>query len=170
MHPVLQSLMDDHVKSIKAIDEYENILNALQTDGFSKKTLDGVNDFFSFLDEIIIPHNQKEDKTVFHDLNIVLKEKEMFSVGSRRTVVDFMEEDHVKSLQLAAISFNLFGLVTRIPDDNSRLVVLDLAIEQSKHLVELLKLHIFREDHIVFSMANTYLPKETLDQYLLQLQ
>ena len=168
MHPLLQSLMDDHIKCCEVIDSYENILNALHTNGFSKTTLDGVNDFFSFFDEKIILHNQKEDKTIFTDLNKVLHQQEMFSSGSNKTVVDFMEEDHIKSMQLAAITFNLFGLVTRIPDDNSRLVVLDLAVEQSKQLIELLKLHIFREDHIIFPMANTYLSQEVLDRYSAQ--
>ncbi len=170
MHPLLQSLMDDHVKCNEVISSYETVLNSMQTEGFSKVSLDGVNDFFSFFDEKIIEHSQKEDNTIFRDLNAILKEKEMFSSGSNKTVIDFMEEDHIKSLQLAAIAFNLFGLVTRIPEDNSRLVVLDLAVEQSKQLVELLKLHFFREDHIVFSMANSYLSKDILDEYAKQLQ
>ena len=48
------------------------------------------------------------------------------------------------------MSFNLFGLITRIPDQSSGMVILDLAIEQSKALVEMLKLNIFREDNVVF--------------------
>ncbi len=75
-----------------------------------------------------------------------------------------MEDDHIRMLQLAAISFNLFGLVTRIPDEGSRIVILDLAVEQSKALIEMLKLHIFREDNVVFPMANKYLSTEVLDE------
>jgi len=74
-----------------------------------------------------------------------------------------MEDDHIKMLQLAAISFNLFGLVTRIPDEGSGMVILDLAVEQSKSLIEMLKLHIFREDNVVFPIANTYLSQEVMD-------
>jgi len=157
MSPLIQSLMDEHKECNKAIAAFENVLNSLHTDGFSKNTLEGINDFFSFFDDSIIEHNRKEDNTLFADLNKILHEKEEYSIGTEKTVVDLMEDDHVKMLQLAAISFNLFGLITRIPDDGSRLVILDLAIEQSKALIEMLKLHIFREDNVVFPIANKYL-------------
>lgn len=163
MHPLIQLLMDEHGKCNEVVDEFENIINLLQAEGFSKKTLEGINDFFSFFDELIIGHNHKEDKTVFAKLNPILQEKVIFSTGSKKTVVDLMEEDHIKMLQLAAISFNLFGLITRIPDDNSGLVILDLAVEQSKALIEILKLHIFREDNIVFPLAHNYLSEEVLN-------
>ncbi|NOY48289.1 hypothetical protein MNBD_BACTEROID02-920 [hydrothermal vent metagenome] len=163
MHPLIQSLIDEHKVCNKMIDAFENTLNSLHTDGFSKSTLEGINDFFSFFDESIIVHNRKEDNTIFADLNIILHEKEEYSTGTEKTIVDLMEDDHIKMLQLAAISFNLFGLVTRIPDEGSGMVILDLAVEQSKSLIEMLKLHIFREDNVVFPIANTYLSQEVMD-------
>jgi len=163
MHPLIQTLMDEHKVCNKTIGAFENILNALHTDGFSKSTLEGINDFFSFFDESIIVHNRKEDDTIFADLNTILHEKEEFSTGTEKTVVDLMQDDHIKMLQLAAISFNLFGLVTRIPDESSGMVILDLAVEQSKALIEMLKIHIFREDHVIFPIANNYLSVEALD-------
>jgi len=160
MNPLIQSLMDEHKECNEVVGTFENILNSLHTDGFSKNTLEGINDFFSFFDDSIIEHNRKEDSTIFLALNATLHKKEEYSLGTKKTVVDLMEDDHVRMLQLAAISFNLFGLITRIPDDSSRLVILDLAVEQSKALIELLKLHIFREDNIVFPIANKYLSKK----------
>ena len=41
---------------------------------------------------------------------------------------------------------------------------LDAAIEQGKALVELLKLHIFREDNVVLPMAHKYISQEEFDQ------
>lgn len=163
MHPIIQSLMDEHVKCNEVISAFEQILNSLTTDGFSKNSLEGINNFFSFFDESIIEHNRKEDSTIFSELNNVLRKKEEYSTGTENTVVDLMEDDHIKMLQLAAISFNLFGLVTRIPDPASGMVILDLAVEQSKSLIEMLKLHIFREDNVVFPIANKYLAVEVLD-------
>lgn len=163
MHPLIQSLMDEHVKCIEVISVFESTVSLLHTEGFSKTTLEGINDFFSFFDESIIEHNRKEDNTIFAALNITLQQKEEYSTGTEKTVVDLMEEDHIKMLQLAAISFNLFGLITRIPDESSGLVILDLAVEQSKVLIEILKLHIFREDHVVFPIANNYLSIDVLD-------
>ncbi len=163
MHPAIQSLMDEHIKCNEIINAFENTLNTLHSEGFSKSTLEGINDFFSFFDESIIEHNRIEDNTIFLQLNSILREKEEFSTGTEKTVVDLMEEDHIKMLQLAAISFNLFGLITRIPDQSSGMVILDLAVEQSKSLIEMLKLHIFREDNVVFPIANNYLTKEVLN-------
>lgn len=163
MHPAIQSLMDEHKKCIELIGGFENTLNLLQTDGFSKNTMEGINDFFSFFDESIIEHNRKEDNSIFARLNPVLHKKGLYSVGSKKTVVDLMEDDHIRMLQLAAISFNLFGLVTRIPDQQSGMVILDLAVEQSKALIETLKIHIFREDHVVFPLAQKYLSTIELD-------
>ena len=77
-----------------------------------------------------------------------------------------MEADHVSVLQLASVVFTLFGLSVRLPDKNSRLVVLDMAIEQGKSLVETLKLHVFREEHIVFPLAQKYLSHEELDHMM----
>ncbi len=163
MHTLIQTLMDEHKVCNAVINAFENILNSLHADGFSKNILEGINDFFSFYDESIIEHNRKEDYTIFADLNKILRKNEEFSTGTEKTVVDLMEDDHIKMLQLAAISFNLFGLVTRIPDEGSRMVILDLAVEQSKALIEMLKLHIFREDNVVFPIANKYLSTEVLD-------
>jgi hemerythrin-like domain-containing protein len=165
MHPLIQSLMDEHKACNEVISTFEAALNSLHTDGFSKNTLEGINDFFSFFDDSIIEHNRKEDDTVFAELNTILYEKEEFSIGTEKTVVDLMEDDHIKMLQLAAISFNLFGLITRIPDESSGMVILDLAVEQSKSLIEMLKLHIFREDNVVFPIANKYLSTKVLDAY-----
>jgi len=163
MHPLIQSLMDEHKVCNKVINTFENTLNTLHTEGFSKNTLEGINDFFSFFDDSIIEHNRKEDNTIFANLNTILYKKGEYSTGTEKTVVDLMEDEHIKMLQLAAISFNLFGLITRIPHNSSRIVILDLAVEQSKSLIEILKLHIFREDTIVFPLANNYLSTKILD-------
>lgn len=166
MHPIIQTLMDEHKECNKVIDAFESTLNVLFSTGFSKITLDGINDFYSYFDDFIIDHNRKENDTIFAELNKELREKGEFSIGTNKTEVDLMEDDHIKMLQLAAISFNLFGLITRIPDESSRLVILDLAVEQTKALIEMLKLHIFREDNIVFPTANKYLSKQILDAFL----
>jgi len=163
MHPLIQTLMDEHKACHKVIEAFENTLNELHSNGFSKNILEGINDFFSFFDESIIVHNRKEDDTIFMGLNKILHQKEEFSTGTEKTVVDLMEDDHTKMLQLAAISFNLFGLITRIPDPGSAMVILDLAVEQTKSLIEMLKLHIFREDNVVFPIANDYLTVDALD-------
>jgi len=80
------------------------------------------------------------------------------------TPVETMEEDHLKIIQLVSVVFNFFGLASRIPDPQSRVLVLDAAIEQGKSFVELLRLHIFREDNVLFVLAHKHIEKELLDR------
>ena len=80
----------------------------------------------------------------------------------RRTAIDMLEDDHLKMIQLAAVTLNLLSLSVRLPDQASREVTLDVALEQGSMLVELLRLHIFREDNLLFPMAVRLLNEETL--------
>ena len=56
-----------------------------------------------------------------------------------------------------AHDLNFLGLAFRFPDQQTRLIVLDAALEQAKFLVELLRLHVFREDNVIFPLAQQLL-------------
>lgn len=64
-----------------------------------------------------------------------------------------MEDEHAKAMQLAAVVLSFLGLAFRLPDERSSMIVLDAALEQGKNLAELLRLHVFGEDSIVFPLA-----------------
>jgi len=93
----------------------------------------------------------------------LLKNNEHSTGAIPVTSIDMMEDDHVKTLQLATIVFNFLGMAMRLPDTNSRLIMLDAAVEQGKSFIELMRLHIFREETITFSQAMEYLTVEELD-------
>ena len=157
MHPFLQHLMDDHKAVINALESFEEDLLHLQKEGVSRDVQQGLSDFFRFLDEQIVRHHVKEEKILFPLLQERLLEKGEHSQSPvPKTAVDMLEDDHVKVMQLAAVTFNFFGLALRLPDAASRALVLDAALEQGKTLVELLRLHIFREDQIVFPLAHNH--------------
>lgn len=156
MPPVLQKLMDEHETALKELDAFEAVLLRLQKQGLKpdKEVDEGLRRFFSFLDENIVHHNLKEEKILFPLLQERLLEKGEHSKGQfSKTAVDMLEDDHIKTMQLAAITFNFLGLAARLPDPPSRAITLDAALEQGKELVELLRLHIFREDNVVFPLA-----------------
>jgi hemerythrin-like domain-containing protein len=156
MPPFLQKLMDENNAGLKELDAFEKVLMQLQKQGLKpdKQVDAGLRRFFSFLDEHIVPHNLKEEKILFPLLQKRLLEKGEHSQGQYpKTAVDMLEDDHIKLTQLAAVTFNFLGLAARLPDAASRAITLDAALEQGKALVELLRLHIFREDNVVFSLA-----------------
>ena len=164
MHPFLQKLIDEHKDLSRELDNFEEILLSIQENGIEKETNSRLRDFFQFFDNHSIPHHQKEEKILFPLLAERLIEKGEHSQGlSPSTAVDMLEDDHIKSVQLAATVFNLFALSGRLPDHDSRLVVLDIAIQQGKSLVELLRLHIFREDSIVFPIAHKHISNHEFD-------
>lgn len=71
-----------------------------------------------------------------------------------------LEDDHIKMMQSASVTFNLMGLASRLPDPKSRAITIDAAVEQGKSLIELIRLHIFREDNILFPLADKYINAE----------
>lgn len=166
LHPVIRHFIDEHKACIGAIDAFEGTLNDIQQKGLEPASNQGLGHFFRFLDEKVVRHNLKEEKILFPLLHERFLERGEHSGGtsSPRTAVDMLEDDHVKLMQLAAVAFNFFGLAVRLPDPASRALVLDAALEQAKTLVELLRLHIFREEHIVFPLAHRYATPDELDE------
>ncbi len=165
MPPFLQKLMDDHSSCLEELGAFEGILLQLQQQGLTHvaEIQQGLKQFFSFLDYQIVRHHLKEEKILFPLLQEKLLETDEHSKGHYpKTAVDMLEDDHIKTMQLAAVTFNLLGLASRLPDASSRTLVLDAALEQGKTIVELLRLHIFREDNVVFPLAVKYLSNDEL--------
>ena len=72
----------------------------------------------------------------------------------------------MKFIQLGALVFNLLGLAPRLHDPRSQQYVYDVAYNNGKELVELLRLHIFREDHTLFPLAQKYLSEEEMERVM----
>ena len=158
LHPVLQLFMDEHKNTLTRLKEFENTLLEISKEGVNKERNIRLGEFFEFLDDKIVLHNLKEEKVLFPLLHDRLLEKGEHSPGDiPETAVDMLENDHIKMMQLVTLTFSLMGVSSRLTDPVSRAVLVDIAIEQGKALVELLRLHIFREDNMVFALAHKYL-------------
>jgi len=64
-----------------------------------------------------------------------------------------MEDEHLKVAQAAAIVFNFLGIGSRLPDNRSQEITFEAAFQQGIAIVETMKLHIFREENILFPQA-----------------
>ncbi len=161
----IQLLMAEHQAVLKVVGEFEKGIVTYKMNGY--KLTDEINrsfsKFFECLDEELLPHNRKEEKTLFPILHKKLLSAGEHSQGKKPlTAIDVMEDDHTKFIQLGALAFNFLGLSTRLADARSRFFVLDTAYDTSRELIELIKLHIFREDETLFPLAQKYLSKEEL--------
>lgn len=166
-HELIRGFIDEHKVSLTEIGEFEKVLYEFQNSGFSatKENSEGLKKFFSFLDSKIAIHNLKEEKVLFPLLQKKLIDNGDHSTGVfPRTAIDMLENDHIKIMQTASVIFNLFALASRLPDPASRAVTLDAAVEQGKALIEHIRLHIFREENVVFPMAHSYMSKDELDE------
>jgi len=167
MHPFLQSFMDEHKVGIEKLNQFEKTLLQFKESHFDlNPEINKVfSSFFHFFDENIMDHNQREEKKLFpllHEKLIASGEK---GEGTNpQTAVDMMEDDHIKLIQLGTLTFNILGLASRLPDSHSRMLAFDVAFNNGMELIEILKLHIYREDYILFPLAHQLISSKELDK------
>ncbi|HEY9168046.1 MAG TPA: hemerythrin domain-containing protein [Lutibacter sp.] len=154
----LRHLTDEHKIILSELQKFETTLLEIRKEGINKDRNKQLGDFFKFLDDIIVLHNLKEERILFpllHDRLIDKGEKSTAAIPE--TAVDMLENDHIKMMQLTTLAFSLMGMASRLTDATSRAVLTDTAIEQGKSLVELIRLHIFRAENVVFALAHKYI-------------
>lgn len=163
MDPFLQKLMDEHKAFTEVLNKFEEaLLNLRKNDwSFTNKIDAGLMQFFSFFDEIVPYHNQKEEKRLFPLLHKkLIQSGEHNSIDSSFTGINLIEDEHIKVSQAAAIVFNFLGLGSRLPDLLSREITYQAAFDQGMAIIETMKLHIFREDNILFPQAMQYFSEQ----------
>ncbi|PKL83918.1 MAG: hypothetical protein CVV24_02490 [Ignavibacteriae bacterium HGW-Ignavibacteriae-3] len=156
MHPFLKKLINEHSQLSMVLNEFENALIAWRTNNwiFNKEIDERLRNFFEFYDEHIVEHHNKEEKILFPILNERLMESGEHSKGEKlSTAIDLMEDEHIKIAQAVALVFNFLGLGSRLSDPKSKEITFESAFDQGIAVVETLRLHIHREDNILFLQA-----------------
>ena len=165
LHPFLRKFRDEHVPLMEEVNAFEETILSIQKTGYTKDSDAKLRHFFHFFDQEFSRHNRREEVTLFPLLHARLIADGEHGKGKvPTTAVDLMEDEHAKAMQLAAVVVNFLGLAFRLPDESSRLIVLDAALEQGKNLVELLRLHVFREDNVVCSLAHRLISRAEFDE------
>lgn len=162
----IEDLMEDHKSALDLLARFEKAVIEYRMNNYvlTNEINQAFGDFYKAMDEKIIPHNVREEKGLFTILNKRLLEVGEHGIGENpKTAIDVMEDDHMKFIQLSAISFTLFGMGVRMQDPAARAYTLDTAVETARELVELLKLHIHREDVTLFPLAMKYLKAEDFE-------
>jgi len=165
MHPFLQHLVAEHVPFLRELDAFEETIQGIQKQGYTKVADAQLRHFLNFFDEHFIAHHRHEEAELFP-----LLKRRLLEVGEHgsgpdpQTPVDLMQDEHLKAIQLAAVVLNFLGLAFRFPDQQTRLIVLDAALEQARFLVELLRLHVFREDNMIFPLAHQLISPVELER------
>lgn len=164
LHPFLRNLGDEHVQFSKELDTIEEVIQSVQVNGFSMAADRAIMTFLEALDRDFVPHSQEEELALFPLLNErLIADGEHSKGATMTTAVDVMRDEHLKAVQLAAVILNFIRIASVLPDEESALIVVNAALREVTNLVELLRLHMFREDNIVFASANRLISTAALD-------
>jgi hemerythrin-like domain-containing protein len=165
LHPFLRGFVEEHVAFMRELNAFEEAILSIQKNGYTKEADARLRQFFGYFDREFIPHSRREEASLFPLLRErLLASGEHGSGDAPATATDVMEDEHAKAMQLAAVVVNFLGLVFRLPDERSGMIVLDAALEQGKNLAELLRLHVFREDNVVFPLAHRLIAAAEFDE------
>ncbi|MCC6747958.1 MAG: hemerythrin domain-containing protein [Deltaproteobacteria bacterium] len=167
MHPFLQQLCEEHSLLSTELTAFEAVLQSVPKAGFTKHVHGELLGFLDGLERTFVPHSRQEEESLFPLLNARLLEEGEHGKGPvATTAVDIMKDDHLQVIRLSAVITNFLKIAPHLPDASSALVVRDAALRHAKCLVDALKLHMFREDNVVFAAAQRLLSTDELDQIL----
>jgi len=162
----LKVLVKEHEQFLSRLDSFESALMLFKEQNFSMTPSTSVafRKFFQFFDEEVHKHNAKEEKALFPVLKPLLIKSGECSTGTYpRTATDLMEEDHIKVLQSVTLIFNFLGIGKQLKDLESRNTVFHYAVEQGRDVIETMRLHIFKENQVLFPLAEKLIPRDQLD-------
>jgi len=165
LHPFLRRFRDEHVSLMEELSAFEEAIVSIQKGGYTKESDANLTRFFHFFDREFPRQSRREEATLFPLLRERLIASGEHGKGETpTTAIDMMQDEHAEAIQLAAVVVNFLGLVFRLPDERSRLIVLDAALEQCKNLVELLRLHVFHKDNVLYTLAHRLISRAEFDE------
>ena len=163
LDPFIQNLVDEHKVFSNNLLNFEEALLQWRNNQwiFDKEIDEKFKIFFTYLDKNVPEHNMKEEKLLFPLLHKRLVETGEHNVkDSSITGINVMEDEHIKVAQAVAIVFNFLGLSSRLPNKQSREITYEAAFDQGIAVVETMKLHIFREEKILYAQAMNLITKD----------
>lgn len=161
----LQRLMEEHEWFLKVLTVFDNALIALKENRwrFTPEISAGLKQFFQAMDHDIARHTRLEEKYLFPSLEEKFLATGEHSPGSHPvTPIDVMEGDHARLSQDSALVFNLLGIGSRLTDAGSREIVFAQVFAQGQGIVEVMKLHIYKENTTLFPLAQQLLSTEEM--------
>ena len=164
---MIERFNKDHHELLVLIKDLEGKLESInRTKQINPQAARSIANFLEFMTNDFVDHNEEEERYLFPLLEPeLLKHNESNTTfGETETPVALLEAEHVQLMQLTAILDTLAHLLTKIKDDESYQIVLNQFLIQAKTTLHILKLHIEKEDKVIFIMAYNYINQDELDR------
>ena len=155
-HPFIKELIDEHKKMTLVLNNFEmSLIDWRINDWEFKETInEKFKSFFTLIKEKVPIHNKKEDKVLLPLLNKKLIELcDQNFLNCELTGNDLIVDEHLKIEQAASIVFNLLDIGLSLFDKQSKEITFAAVFEQGLAIVETIKLHIYREENILFPQS-----------------
>lgn len=164
-HPMVKNFVQEHKELTVEINKYKVFCENLKIKmKLEEEQLPQISSFFQYFEENFISHNRDEERYLFPLLKRkLIKNGEHSPTTEPITGIDVLEDEHLQALQLSTLITHFFELSLHLKDEYSKKMVFNKALRYSFDLIELLELHIYREDNIIFGLAHNLLTKEELD-------
>lgn len=170
-HLLFKKFIDEHNQLKNEMNRFEELLKKLHRNFDLIIDLDDeVRNFYLYFNQEFSLHNKKEEKYLFPKLN-----QRFLEVGEHSktkipiTPITVLEDEHILATRTAAQAEQTWFLLHEIFDKHAQKTLLVNFIEKSMELLEIVRLHIFREDDIVFSLAQKHLTEDELNQICQQM-
>ncbi len=162
MHPYLRVYMTEHIEYAEHLEAFDADVGSIRKAGsIDQAGLAKLKRFFEFHSSEVVPHSRREEQELFSILRQRMLDNGEHGVGANPiTPIAVLEAEHVEAIETAAIAFSFLALACRLKDAESKEMVLSIGLERCQALSEMLKLHIHREDKIVFPLAQKFMSPE----------
>lgn len=166
LHPFFQELYNEHKDLKEKIKDIKEAFTHQRQNQMTREILlNKLTQFLQYFHQEFIPHNRKEESTLFPLLN-----KKLLVAGEHSptkipfTGVKILLDDHIHAIRIGGVLSHLHDLMRRLDHAPSQEIVFGQIKKHSLELFEILELHIFREDHIIFGLAQELLDQMELDE------
>ena len=166
MHPYLRGFVDEHTEFSERLDRLDSLVADIKTQGaITDELFTQLKKFFDEFESEVFEHNRREERELFPILRVRMLERGEHSSGPERTTpVNVLEGEHIEAVRISAVALGFCALAHKLEHPESRQMVLSIAVERCEALAKLMRLHIFREDRIVFALAQEFLSPDELEK------
>ena len=161
----IEKLIECHDHILTQLSLFNQSLNAIEQQGMVGflSERENMKKTFEFIDTSIVLHTRDEEEGLFPKLRPKL-EAELPGGGGGKTPVDIMESEHRIVEEVISRVKSLASMIEKNPHESETALLLDEFLQKGRWIVQAYQGHIWKENNVLFPMAERLLSGEDKDQ------